>query len=426
MRRVILFLLAAAILIALGWWLFDLPGTVSIVVGDLTMSAPTPVALLAVVILFVAVYIVFRIIAAIVRLPRRTRRLKLERRRQSGDAAVTRTLVALAGGDTDGARSAAQRARAMLGDTPQTLLLAAYAARQAGDGAKADETFGILTQRKDAAFLGYRGLYQGAVARGDWEAARALVEQAAAINPRAPWLTQERQRLAIQSGSWKQALAAGAGSPNAALMLAAAEEEQDKGQARRIIKQAFRADPAFTPAALAFARSLRAAGKERAAQGVLRQSWAQNPHPQLGALSLDTGGFMSRESRAAWLTESNPDHPESLLLKARAALDEGHLDVARTLAEKARDAGFEERRLWLLLADIAHGEGDEEATSEALRRAASAQDSTWRCEACGAPQEEWHARCGQCGEVGKISWGGQVGRKSQALLPAGDGFAILP
>ena len=429
MRAILTFLVVAAVLVGFGWWLIDLPGTVTVGVGTVTMTMPTSLGILGLLLLVVILYFALRLLVAIIRLPSRSRRMRAARDRTRGDTAVTRTLLALAGGDPDTARSEAQRSRKLLGDTPQTLLLSAYAARLGGDTAKADEVFDQLAASKDAAFLGLRGLYQGAVARGDWDSANALARKAGEINPSAPWLRAERERLAIRSGSWKDALAvAGSGTPVAALGTAAADEEKDPAQARRLAQQAWRADPAFTPAALAYARRLREAGREKRAQEVLRESWAKNPHPALGEAALTGGGFMSRESRAEWLTSANPTHPESLLLRAQAALDAGNVPQARRFAEAARDGGMEERRVWLLLASIAGQEDNATAGAEALRRAANAPpDSHWRCEACGTPQADWHPVCSHCGEAGRITWGAQVGRGGTQQLIGGDtGYAILP
>ncbi len=429
MRAILKFLVVATALVLFAWWLTDLPGAVSVGVGTVTMSAPTSLALLALLLFVIVLYVVVGLLVGLIRLPRRSRRMRAARDRDRGDAAVTRTLLALAGGDPDTARLEAQRGRRLLGDTPQTLLLAAYAARLGGDTTKADEAFNQLADRKDAAFLGLRGLLQGAVARGDWDAANALAGQAGAINPNAPWLRAERERLAIRGGQWRDALnVAGKGTPVAALGTAAADEETDPVQARRMAQQAFRSDPGFAPAALSYARRLREAGREKRAQAVLRDSWSKAPHPDVATASLATGGFMSRESRAEWLTAGSPTHPESLLLRAQAALEADKLPEARRYAEAARDGGLVERRVWLLLASIATRQDDGDAASDALRQAASAPaDAAWRCEACGTPQPEWRPVCDHCGEAGKITWGGRVGRSGAAqMIGADTGFAILP
>lgn len=429
MSATLRFLVVAIILVAFGWWLMDLPGTVTVGVGTVTMTAPTSLALLAAVVFVVVLYILFGLLVGLLRLPGRSRRLRRERDRKRGDVAVTRTLLALAGGDPDAARSEAQRGRRLLGDTPQTLLLAAYAARLGGDTEKADEAFDKLAARKDAGFLGLRGLYQGAVARGDWDAATALARQAREVNPNAPWLRAEQERLAIRAGSWKEALLlAGKGTPVAAIGTAAAEQEADATQARRLAHQAWRSDPGFTPAALAYARRLREAGRDKRAQDVYRVSWSKNPHPAIGAAAMEGGGFMSREGRAEWLTAANPTHPESLFLRAQAALDSGNLPQAKRFAESARDAGLGERRVWLLLATIANREDDPAGAADLLRRATTAEpDAHWQCDACGTPQPEWRAVCNQCGEAGRITWGSHASRSGQQnLIGADTGFAILP
>ncbi len=154
--------------------------------------------------------------------------------------------------------------------------------RPGGDAAKADAAFNLLAARKDAAFLGLRGLLQGAVARGDWESARRAGAAAARSIP-------ARRGCAPSASAWPSAPAPGrrrcpspAPAQVAALATAASEAETDPAQARRLAQQAWRADPAFTPAALAYARRLREAGREKRAQDVLRESWAKAPHPDAG------------------------------------------------------------------------------------------------------------------------------------------------
>jgi HemY protein len=83
---------------------------------------------------------------------------------------------------------------------------------------------------------------------------------------------------------------------------------------------------------------------------------------------------------------------------------------ARRHAEAARDAGLNQRRLWLLLADIEEADhGDSEAgrlaQRDALRRAASADpDPTWRCTVCHTQQPVWHPACPACATAGGLRW----------------------
>ena len=292
---------------------------------------------LGLLLLFALLYAAFRLLGALLRLPRTLRERQAMRRRRTGDAAVTRTLLALAAGETGDARREASRSRRLLGDTPATLLLAAEAGRIAGRTDEAATAFRALADRSDAAFLGLRGLLRQAIEREDWAEATALARQAEAVEPGAAWLRRERARLAVRAGEWSDALAlADADAPKAALATAAAEAETDPARALRLAKQAWQDDPSLAPAALAYATRLRAAGRERRALAAIRHSWAIAPHPDLADFALaPVSETLQRTQAAQRLTEANPEHAESRLLLARTALEAGLTGEARRHAEAA-------------------------------------------------------------------------------------------
>jgi len=412
MRRVLNFLVAAVIALAVAWFVAGLPGRITAQIGNTTVEAATPVVALGLLLTLVVLYFLVRLLSGVVRLPWHLGRWRGARQRRLGDVAVTRALLALAAGEKSDARREAHRARRMLSDTPLTLLLAAEAGRLAGRQDEAETAFRQLAQRDDAAFLGYRGLLRQAIARDDWAEAAVLARQAEAAQPGADWLRQERVRLAIRAGNWAEAtqLADGAVS-RGALATAASETEPDKARAVKLARQAWKDNPALAPAALAYAEKLRADGRESRALAVVRHSWTLAPHPDLAAFVLapfpDT---LARVKAAQRLTEANPSHTESRLLLARTSLEAGLAGEARHQAEAARDAGVDQRRLWLLLADIEeHDHGDTEAgraaQREALRRAAMAEpDPQWRCTVCHVPSTAWHAACPNCGSPGGLQW----------------------
>jgi len=405
MRRILLVLLVSALVLAFVWALADLPGRIGGNIGDITFEAATPVVVLALLLAFVVLYVVFRLLGAAVRLPRTLRARSAMRRRQAGDAATTRALLALAAGETGDARREASRARRLLGDTPATLLLAAAAGRIAGRVDESESAFRALADRKDAAFLGLRGLLLQAVEREDWAEAAALARQAETVQPGAAWLRHERERLAVRAGNWAAALELADGdAPKAALAAAAADAEPDAGQAMRLAKLAWQDDPSLAPAALAYARRLRATGRESRALAIIRQSWSIAPHPDLAEFALapvDTA--LARMPAAQKLTQANPEHVESRLLLARIALQAGLIGEARRHVEAARGAGLNQRRLWLLLAEIDEADGGDQR--EALRHAATADpDPVWRCTACRTVCAEWHPSCPNCFTVGSLRW----------------------
>ena len=415
MRAVIGFTLLAALVIAGAWWLAGLPGGVSVTVLGTTIETSAPVALTLLALLFLAIYIVIRLLAALIRIPAGARHWGRARDRRRGDTAVTRTLVALAANDTGAARREAGLSRRLLGETPLTLLLAAQAERQAGRDDEAEAVFKRLAAMPDAKLLGLRGQLRMAASREDWAAASQLAQQAEAAYPGAAWLTDERRRMALLTGQYREALRLmgparkrGDAQPavRAALGVAAAEEEPDKAAALRLAKTAFEAQSSLAPAAIAYAARLRAAGKDRTANDVLRRAWTLQPQPEVADAFLSAiTDKLARHRAVGGLINANPAHPDSALLLARTALEAGLVADARRHATTARQAGLDDRRLWVLLADVAESDGDRAGAQEALRQIPGARaEPAWRCQTCGTLHRAWHPVCDSCGTPGAIAW----------------------
>jgi HemY protein len=412
MRRAILFLLLAGAIVAGAWFLSRLEGNVSIAAGPWQAEIPLAIAGLGLLVGFLALHLIVRLIGWLFGIPERWRAWRARRDRAAGDVAVTRALVALAANDVSAARREQVRARRYLGDTPQTLLLTAEAARLANDPKGEAAAFEALTQRQDAAFLGWRGLLRAAAARQDWNEAARLARAADAAHPGAAWLKAERAALAVRLGYWREALTlSGPDAPKAAFALAAAQAEEDRDTQLKLLKQATELDPALSAAAVAYAARLRADHRDGRAIEVIERAWRVAPHPDLAEQwLLRSPDRLGRVRDAERLVRGNPAHPESRLLMAQVSLDAGLTGEARRHLELARADGHNTRRLWMLLADIEEierGETEEgrAAQRDALRAAAAAEpDPAWRCGACGTVHEGWMPVCPACGTAGRIAW----------------------
>ena len=427
MRAVIGFLIVAVIVVGIAWGISILPGTWSATIGGTSLQATTPVALTLLAAVFLVFYIVIRLLAGLVSMPRRLRRRQARVNRNRGDRAVTRALVALAAGDPAAARQEAGRSRRLLGDTPLTLLLAAQAGRQFGRDDEADAALNQLAARQDAAFLGLRGLLRQAVERKDWPAATALVRRAEAAQPGAPWLQEEKRVVALQTGDWKEALRMAAPDTRAALAVAAADAEPNQQAAVRLARDAWKADPTLPAAVIAYARRLRELGKSRAAEDLMSRAWAAQPHPAIAAEYLAPfKGKLDRTQAADRLANAKPADPESHLMQAQAALEAGLTGAARKHVQAAQALGMNQRRLWLLAADIADHDGDAAESQDALRRAALADpDPVWRCGACGTVHGDWHPVCDACNTPAQITWV-QPDQHGTVLPVSGRGQGQLP
>lgn len=104
MRLVLWIVVAAAITVALAWWLAGLPGTVSVSLGRLTIETSTALAMTGVIVIVLVLVGLLRLLGWVFGVPLRIVGWRGRRRRVQGDEAVTRTLVAIAAGEPGGAR----------------------------------------------------------------------------------------------------------------------------------------------------------------------------------------------------------------------------------------------------------------------------------------------------------------------------------
>jgi HemY protein len=420
MRAILALIAVSAIAVGAAWWIEHLTGQFTLLVGQTTIQASLPVAVLALILLVVAVYLLSRLLATIFRLPGAFRSGGAARTRRRGDQAVIKTLIALAAREPADARREAARAKRLLGETPQTLLLTAYAGSISGDDSEAEAAFTKLAERKDSAFLGLRGLLRLAIAQDDFVRAAELARQAEAAHPGAAWLRGERTQLALRTGAWAEALQlTQEDAPKAGFGAAAAEAEADPAIAHKLAKQAFKRDPGLAPAAIAYARRLREGKREKAAQDILRKSWAISPNPELAEFALAPAPDKRARLQSGYdLVKGASDHPESQLLLSRLALEAGLTEDAHKHMERARAGGLDQRRVFLLLADIYEAEGNDSAQRDALRSAAMATpDPGWRCENCGSTHSAWAPACPVCHSVGRVKWG-QGARPANLALPS--------
>ncbi|RVT95291.1 heme biosynthesis protein HemY [Rhodovarius crocodyli] len=413
MKRAIKLLVLAALAIAAALWLTGLGGTVELRLGDWLIAAPLAVTLVLLAVLFAVLHLVLRTIGWLRGWPARRRlRLRLSAHEQA-EGAVTRALVRLAAGAPEQALLELGRARRLLGDNPQLLLLAAEAERQAGREEAAAGHFRALAAREDSRFLGLRGLLRQAVAQRDFEGARQLAEQAEKAEPGAAWLRQERAEMALATAAWREALSlAPATAPRAALSLAAAREETDPLKAAELERQAFIADPAFAPAVLAHAARLEAEGSHRRARQVLEQGWQVAPHPDIARAWLDLAPPepLERVKAAEALARRNPDHLESRLMVGEAALRAGLTGRSRAELQTAAAMSGADRRVFEALAALERLEQGDAGHMALARAEAAAQAAPeapgWRCGHCGTDHAHWSPRCDSCGTALSIHWNG--------------------
>lgn len=420
MIRVIVFLFAVA-LAALGVaWFADRPGEVAVVWGGWRVETSVMVGAVAILTLVAALMLIWSLLRGMIVAPRRVKEFWQRRRGAQGYLAISRGLIAIGAGDVRAARKHTGDAQRLAPTEPLTLLLGAQTAQLAGDRAAAEKTFRAMAGRPDTKLLGLRGLFVEAQRRADGNAAKLYAEEAAQSAPSLTWAGQAVLQLRSAAGDWAGALemlehnrkTAAADKADyrrkrAVLLTARALslEHSDRDNAKAFALEAVKLAPDFVPAAALAGRFLAEAGELRKASRIVRTAWKDNPHPDLASAYIHIRfGDTARErlSRAKELAAEQPDHSESALAVARAALDAREFQTARDALKLLMERPT--RRVALLMADIERTEhGDEGRARQWMARALNAaRDPVWTAD--GIVSERWLPMSPVSGRLDAFEW----------------------
>ncbi|MGE5145218.1 MAG: heme biosynthesis protein HemY [Candidatus Eiseniibacteriota bacterium] len=435
--RVLVAFAAIAGLSALGAWLARHPGIVTVNWQDYTIETSVGVMLAALAVLALILAAIVLAFAWARALPSNVGRGRREKRRRQGYLALARGLVAVAAGDAGEAKRQAKRADELLAEQPAlTKLLSAQAAQLDGDDGAARRYFAQMLKQRETEFLGVRGLLTIAEHEGDAKRALALAERADALRPGTAWVVEKRFDLEVKAGEWRAAEEtarnalkrkalpeARAKRLRAAVLLERSRASGAEGLKEKALVHAEKAlalDPNFVAASLRIAALLVEAGEARRARRAIEAAWARTPHPLLAELylKLDTENDpLRRLKHMETLAALAPDHRESHIAVARAALDAKLWGQARKHLKAAMDQGLTSgtARLMAELEEAEHQDGA--AARLWLARAAEAEaDPGWLCTECGAQADAWTARCGYCGAFDALDW--KSPPRVAALAPA--------
>ena len=452
MSRAILLFLSLAVLGWAGAWLAERPGTVSLVWQGWRVDTSVSVLLLLLILFLIALWLLARLFGLLRAGPVAWRRSRREHRRQRGYDALTRGMVAIAAGDAGGAEREARRAHDGLDDAPLATLLSAQAAQLDGRIDAARAAFEALAERPDTAFLGERGLLAIARREDNLEAALRHARRLRELKPESPWVLGELFQLAASAGDWqtagraleesarrKQLSAAEIDRRRAIVRLVeaqAAETDGEERRARDLARQAHAALPGFAPATLLAARLTAAAGDRKRARRLVEDGWRRQPHPDLARLFLGLHDDLAPEKRldaVRKLALLNPDHAESHIAVAEAALAARDWTVASEAVDRATAAAPSSRSYRLLAAYRERSDGDLNGARAALAMAAGAPAvEAWCCRGCGFRGMGWDPHCQGWGTFDGYDWRRPAGvarlpsPDDAATLASGGGRAIVP
>ncbi len=362
-----------AIAAGLAGTLASVPGTMLLEWGDYRIATSVAVFALALLVLLVVVTLLYRMWRAVRRAPQSLIDMRQERRQRRGFEALSRGLVAVAAGDADAADKQARRAAHLLDDRPLTMLLQAQSAQLRGDELAATKFFTAMRSQSETAFLGLRGLLSQAMKRQDWQQSLRLAEEAYQLNPKSEWLVRTLYDLNKETGRWTEAellldrsttakvLSAADTGPERAELLYRKSLETTGEEALRIVRKAVDIDPGHVGAATRLARLLIAEGRHRKAVGIIERAWAKQPDPELAEVywtAKECSDALKKVKAAQQLKLCNPDHPESRITVATAALEAQLWGEARSNLESiaGEDASPRVCRLMATLEEAENGD----------------------------------------------------------------------
>jgi len=400
-------------------WLADQPGTIRYawrgVEGSLSTAEAAALAAGAAIVLLV----VAEVVRTLWRLPRTLGERRERARSERGVEALSAGLVAVGAGDTRTASRAARKALAALPDAPLATFLAAQAAQMRGDGAQARAHFEALAARPETATLGLRGLALEAQRAGEPTAALAHARAALSLDPGTPWAAETVFAAAAAAGDFDAALQQLERNARArlverkayrrlrAVLLTAKARALPPGEEASASAAALEAHQLardFVPAALAAAKAV-ATRNRRQATAVLEDTYRRAPHPDLfrAALDLEPVGAQPRLKRARAFAALRPDHVESAIGLARAALSARDAATAREALAPHLDSRASQR-VCILMAELeALAPGDEGRVRDWLARAVRApRDPQWVAD--GVIAADWAPVSPVTGRLDAFEW----------------------
>ena len=399
MVKIVLYVVSLAILVAIAVWFAETPGSVVVEWHDWRID--TSVAMLFVFVALILAIGVFLIRAwsTLVGASRAIRDARKDKRFNRGLSALAQGFAAVRAGDSTVAIKAGRDARSALGEQEAVRLLEQQTARVSGDDAAANAS--ARTMLTDTVLEGaaLRELADMAQRSGDKEAALGHALRALDRKPQPAWACQMALDLQIALGRWQDAAqmidrkdiqTALNRSDMAALEAAlysraaqAALANQDAPNATKWARKAISADAKRADAHAALGRALMADGKGKKAATELERAWSTAPDPQILTAYLQlvpAEAPLARAGRVEKLVSGHPDHPESRIALAEAALGAELWGQARSRLEPLLDKGSAPSvlaRAAALMARVDLGDsGDTKSAAQFLITALEARSKT--------------------------------------------------
>lgn len=398
-------------LTAVTAWLLRQTGQFTLQLSSYRVQGESGIVVILLLIALLILLALHRIWLGIVRFPKTWARYRRDVRLIRGHTALTRSLSALASGDTKIAHYQAWRARRFLPDfiAVPTILIATTAEKQGRTQEAATALQSLL--KTEARDIGVRGLVQAALNGGDFSRALNIARDALKQTPQTATLARLVYDLECQNGEFaaarirqkflirKRALSRDIANRDiVAFHIEAARMLQAADDIRGALKRACAAhalDASSVPAACELVDLYIHMNKRGRAVRVVERSFALSPHPDLcmrWARLVPVGKTMTARMKFfERLLALAPLSGDAQLMLANAAMNEQLWGEARSylnMAEKLMPT----MRMYKMQARYMELQGDAAGARAALEQGMNAQaDPVWHCRVTGRVFDQWVA-----------------------------------
>lgn len=438
--RSLFFIVFFIAFLLLAYFLYLNPGELKLLWFNYEIQTSAAFGLLIITLALIVLMSLYMVLKFILKFPSVMRKKYHQKRKENGLKAFTKGMIAVAAGDEKQAMKFARQAEAIQDQLPVTLLLSAQALRLRGAEGEEKSYYEKMSNHKQVAFLGYRGLLNQAIKENNMEEAQRYAEKALAESPKSKSVFETYITILARRGFWLQANDSLIQGDHQKLIskelfkkyqaifnyeISRSYEKQNRiSEALEYAYEAFCCDPAFTAGASQYILCLLEKRHDKQAIKIIEKAWKSNPHMLLvhlfRRLDLSTDHMVYYKNLKK-MVRQNSDHIESHIALGEAAMRAKLWGVARDHFLQAIDIKPNDARAYFALALLEEKESPDQETSrqksqEWHQKAINKEKPEWVCQSCGKRYQEWQSICHQCHNFDVVEWTSSTFKDHQSEL----------
>ncbi|MBY7649974.1 MAG: heme biosynthesis protein HemY [Candidatus Liberibacter europaeus] len=349
---------------------------ISIILGNHVYQTSSIMALSLIYVLLLAVILIISVLRFFFSCPSILMKIFHKYSHNKKYSALSTGLIALAAQDIVLARKMSSAVSNKISPDNESLihLLESQIALADEQHFTAREKFETMLKIPETQELALYGLYHDSCRIGDLKSAKYYAEKAMKISPNLSWCSEAILQYYVSVKEWSNAInflnhqknngcIKQYNSKKSILLIARSLENLSVDNASYAYKDAIESLKLCNDSiisSIVAAKALILKNKKGKAEAILEQMWTINPHPDIAHIytTVLSKNPSERLKRALKLENLNKNNVESLIIVAKAALEEGNANQAHKKAMLAIEQE-PRKKIFLILAEIAQTTSDD-------------------------------------------------------------------